>query len=258
MKGAGTIAKFKKPLLFALSLLPIAVLAGIFVGRYQLDLYPAELIEELIAQLGSTELLIVIGAVQTVGYAFICGFAGYMLADKLGLWKPVRFEQKPLLSTLVISAVGGIILSLDYFTFGAVIDGIRESTAAGLTASGVIASVLYGGIIEEVMLRLFFLSLIALVIWKVFYRNCDSAHIPQRVFIAANIVAAVVFAAGHLPAIYATFGGLTPLLLIRCFLFNGGFGLVFGRLYRKYGIIYAMAGHTLFHIVSKIVWFLFI
>ena len=72
------------------------------------------------------------------------------------------------------------------------------------------------------------------------------------------MIAAVLFAAGHLPATVAIFGELTPLLLLRCFLLNGGFGPIFGRLYRKYGIVYAMISHVLFHIVSKLIWILLI
>ena len=37
-----------------------------------------------------------------------------------------------------------------------------------------------------------------------------------------------------------TMTALTSEILIRCFLFNGGLGLAFGHLYRKYGIGYAM------------------
>ena len=39
---------------------------------------------------------------------------------------------------------------------------------------------------------------------------------------------------------------------------NGGFGLVFGRLYRKQGIEYAMLAHAGVHIVSKLIWLIFI
>ena len=88
------MAKFKKPFLFALCLLPIAIVAGIFVGLYQLDTYSEEIIAEVVAKLGSTDVLIVVGAVQTVGYALICGFFGYILADKIGLWKPIKFKKK--------------------------------------------------------------------------------------------------------------------------------------------------------------------
>ena len=249
--------KVKKALLFALCLLPIAVVGGIFLGFYQLDVYPEEMLAEVLAQIGSTDILIVVGALQTVGYALFCGFVGYLLADSLGLWRPIRIEKKSLAVTLAISLVGGIIFSLDHFTFGNLIDGIQEANLASLTVSGVIASVLYGGVIEEVMLRLFFMSLIAFVLWKLFYKKYDKDSIPTRVFVIANIVAAILFAAAHLPATAVTFGELTPLLLFRCFLLNGGFGLLFGWMYRKHGIIYAMTGHALFHVVSKLIWLLF-
>ncbi len=248
------MAKFKKPFLFALCLLPIAIVAGIFVSFYQLDIYSDEVIAEMAAQFGSKDILIVIGAVQTAVYALFLGFFGYILAEKLGLWKPIKFEKKKLMITLGISVLGGILFSLDYWTFGSVIDGIQEGNASALTVSGIIASVLYGGVIEEVMMRLFFMSLIALLIWKVFFRKLDRESIPTGVFVAANTIAALAFAAGHLPATLSAFGELTPLLLFRCFLLNGGFGLIFGWLYRKYGIVYAMTSHALFHIVSKLIW----
>jgi membrane protease YdiL (CAAX protease family) len=250
--------KFKKPLLFALCLLPIAVVAGIFVGYYQLDVLADEVIAEFAAQAGSADLLILVGAVQTAGYALFCGFFGCLLADSLGLWRPIRINKRSLLITLTISLVGGIVFSLDHWVFGSMIDGIQAGNKESLTLSGVIASVLYGGIIEEVMMRLFMMSLIAFLLWKVFFKKYGRENIPTGVFVTANLVATLLFAAGHLPAILMTFGALTPLLLFRCFLMNGGFGLVFGWLYRKHGIVYAMLGHALFHIISKLIWYIFI
>ena len=51
---------------------------------------------------------------------------------------------------------------------------------------------------------------------------------------------------------------LTPLLLFRCFLFNGGLGLGFGYLYRKYGIVYAMIAHGAAHLISDLLMILFL
>jgi hypothetical protein len=48
------------------------------------------------------------------------------------------------------------------------------------------------------------------------------------------------------------------MLLVRCFLLNGVGGLWFGRLYRKYGLSYAMLAHALFHVVSDVIWAAFI
>jgi len=243
----------KKALLFVLTLLPIAVVAGVFVGYYQLDTISEDIAAQAVAQFGSADAFAVVGAVQTVGYALFFGFFGYILADKIGLWKTVEFEKKGLVVTLITGVIGGGVLLFDHWVLGGMFDGIRQANAAGLTVSGVGAAVLYGGIFEEVMMRLFLMSLIAFVIWKVFFGKYDRENIPTGVFVAANIIAAVAFAAGHLPAAIAMFGELTPLLLLRCFAFNGGLGMVFGHLYRKYGIVYAMAAHALCHIVFKTV-----
>ena len=77
------------------------------------------------------------------------------------------------------------------------------------------------------------------------------------IFIIANIISALLFAAGHLPST-ATMTTLTPVIIFRCFLFNGGLGLCFGYLYRKYNIGYAMISHGLCHLISDILMLIFI
>ncbi|MBR6005212.1 MAG: CPBP family intramembrane metalloprotease [Clostridia bacterium] len=116
------------------------------------------------------------------------------------------------------------------------------------------ASILYGGVVEELMMRLFFMTLTAFIAWKLFFRKEEA--VPVKVLIAANIIAALAFAAGHLPSTITLFGALTPMIVFRCFLLNGAFGLIVGRLYRNYGIQYAMLSHALLHIVSKTIWLL--
>ena len=250
------MSTLKKSLLFSLTILPIAIVAIIFTCLYQFEMYPPEILEEAVAQVGSMAIVWIITVIQNVGLIMFCCFFGYILAEKLGLWKPIKFEKRSLTVTLILSVIAGIIFSLDPWTFGNLIDGIKESTTAGMTVYGIIASILYGGIIEEILMRLFVMSLIAFLISKIFYKKCE--EIPAKVFIIANIVAALLFAAGHLPATFVTFGELSPMLLFRCFLFNGGFGMLFGWLYRKHGLHYAMISHATVHIVSKIIWFIFI
>lgn len=248
--------KWKAPLLFTLPLIPIAVIAGYFTILYQLAFLDTATVDLAVSQLGSVEAMIAIYILQTVGYAVFCGFTGYLLANKLGLMGPVRLEKRAILTTLYASAVGGVLFSLDYWTFGAWIPGIREATDLTLNISVVVASVLYGGVIEELMLRLFMMSLIAWLLWKLFYRR--EAQAPAGVIVAANVISALLFAAGHLPAMVQLFGELTPLIVFRCFLLNGGFGLLFGWLYRKHGIQYAMLCHALLHIISKLIWAVFV
>ena len=101
-------------------------------------------------------------------------------------------------------------------------------------------------------MRLFFMSLLSLVGWKLFFRK--EAAVPVQALIGANVLSALAFAAGHLPVTVQTFGNLTFPLVFRCFLLNGAAGLLFGRFYRKYGLQYAILGHMLFHIVSRTIW----
>ena len=248
--------KFRKPFLFTLALLPIAIIASYFAALMSVSSMEPSLLESAIDQVGSKELVVVVSTIQPVFLTLICGFFGYILAEKTGLMRSFRFEQSKVLRTLIVSLIGGALFSLDAWTFSKWIPQL----AGGYEAAGSfdivswIASVLYGGICEEVMLRLFFMSLVAFFLWKVFFGK--EKTVPTGVLIIGNVLSAVVFAASHLPATLQSFGALTPMIVFRCFLMNGAFGLVFGRLYRKFGIQYAMLAHILFHIVSKAIWLL--
>ena len=242
----------KRALKFTLPLLPIALVAGYFVTVYQLEILDDAILAPALEQLGSVWVLIAIAMVQTVGYVAVCGFFGCLLANKLGLWKSIRFEKVPLLKAAGLSLVGGILFSLDKWIFGRWIPQVGASYEAPITLNNWLGSVLYGGVVEELMLRLFFMSLLAWLIWKIFFRQ--EKQVPVKVLVTANVVAALLFAAGHLPVTLVTFGELTPMILFRCFLLNGSFGLLFGYLYRKFGIQYAMVSHAMFHVVSKLIW----
>jgi len=247
--------KFRKPLILVLILIPIAVAAGVFTTLYQLELYPKEMFAEAIAQLGGTWVLVMITAVQTVGYAVFCGFFGYILADKTGLIKPFGFEKRSMLIVTLTSLVFGAALFFADLGFNSLMPEMsaefQTSTEATLGISGIIASLLYGGIIEEVMLRLLVMSLLVFVIWKLFCRKYQNTEIPNGVYTAAIILSALLFAVGHLPANAVIFGTLTPIVILRCIVLNGIGGIVFGIYYRKYGLHYSILSHMLFHVGMK-------
>lgn len=246
------VKKYWKTLLFfALS----GLVGGFFVGLYQLDSYPEE-IRQQIAEQGIDDVLLgVITAVQAAGYGLVLGTAGILLGKYTGLWKDERkLEKKPLILAAIVAIFGGMLLILsDLLFFGNYSDAIRDSYAVKPTVSYILAAVVYGGVIEEVMLRLFTMSLIAFLLQKLLRKETATVG----VLIAANVISALLFAAGHLPAT-AMLMGITPMILFRCFLLNGGIGLLFGRLYRKYGLRYAMLAHAGCHIVSKLIWILFV
>jgi MFS family permease len=249
---ADFLKKYWKTLLFFVL---AGLVGGLFVGLYQLDSYPEEIRQEIAAQGIYPALLGIITAVQAAGYGLILGAVGILLGKKTGLWKDERkLEKKPLIITAIVAILGGMLLILsDLLFFGNYSDAIRESYAVKPTVTYILAAVVYGGVIEEVMLRLFFMSLLAFLLQKLFRKGSGTTGL----LIAANLIAALLFAAGHLPAT-ALLMGLTPMIIFRCFLLNGGLGLAFGWLYRKFGLRYAMLAHAGCHVVSKLIWILFV
>ena len=248
------IRRYWKTLLFFVI---AGLVGGFFTGLYLLDSYPAEMQQEVLAQGITPIVMALITALQAAGYGVVLGSIGILLGKKTGLWKDeTNITKKPLLTTIIASVVGGVAMILpDLLFFGKYNEVIMNSYAAKPSIPYMIGSVLYGGVIEEVMLRLFWMTLGAFVLWKLFAKNEEKP--TAAILVIANIVAAILFAAGHLPATFMMIGN-SPLIIARCFLLNGGFGLLFGYLYRKYGLRYAMLSHGGCHIVSKLIWILFI
>ena len=235
----------------------VGLIGGYTVGLYQLDSYPEEIRRELYAQGLNDTLIGLVTAVQSAGYGLALGALGIWLGKKAGLWKDERsVAKKPLLAALIIGVVGGLTLILpDLLFFGKHEQALLDMYAVKPTIPYLVATVTYGAVIEEVMLRLFMMSLVALVLHLLFERGRES--VSTAALAAANVVSALLFAVGHLPANELMFG-LTPMIILRCFLLNGAFGLAFGWLYRKFGLRYAMIAHGGCHAISKLIWILFI
>ncbi len=235
----------------------VGLIGGYTVGLYQLDSYPEEMKQELYAQGLNDTLLGLVTAVQSAGYGLFLGATGIWLGKKVGLWKDERhITKKPLLAAIIIAVIGGLALILpDLLIFGKYETALLDVYAVKPTVPFLLATVTYGAVIEEVMLRLFMMSLVAFVLHLLFERKRDG--VSTAVLVAANVTSALLFAAGHLPGNDMMFG-LTLVIVLRCMLLNGVFGLAFGWLYRKFGLRYAMIAHGGCHVVSKLIWILFI
>lgn len=242
---------------FIIFVLICAVIGGIFTGIYTINSYDEAIVNELLKQIKSKELFVLITTIQVILYAIFSLIFGLILSEKIKLWKQFEFKRVAIITVLIIIIVGGLLLSFgDYYIFGALNEKIKESYNLKPTIEYIISSFTYGGVIEEIVLRLFFMSLISLILYKIFYRKKE--EIPTHIHIISNIISALAFAILHIPATIQMFGGLTFLLFARCLIMNGIFGISFGFLYRKYGIGYAILGHFGCHLISKIIWILFI
>ena len=242
---------------FLLLVLLGGLIGGYCIGLYSYDSLSKELLKQLQEQKVTKEMLALASMIQYgIPFGVLLASIGIMLSKKIKLWKEFKIDKKTIVVIGVITIIGALILFPgDKLIFGSMNTWVLEQYTVKPKIYKIIGGLLVGGIIEEVMMRLFFMSLMVFVISKVFYK--DKKEIPTKVFVIANIIAALLFAAGHLPST-ATMTTLTPVLIIRCFLFNGGLGLAFGYLYRKYGVGYAMISHGLSHLIADILMLLFI
>jgi membrane protease YdiL (CAAX protease family) len=123
--------------------------------------------------------------------------------------------------------------------FGEAADALVLSGTQPAAWKGFLAS-FYGGIVEEILLRLFLMSLLAWL--SSFFLKTPEGRPSDSGFWLANILAAIVFGIAHLPAT-ATILPLTPLVITRAIVLNGLAGVAFGYLYWKRGLESAMIAH---------------
>lgn len=229
----------------------IGLIAGLIVGYYQVSTATEALNQQLTAQFGSSSMFIVICGIQAALYSLISAFFGLKLARKVNLKLNFKFDKKSVILAVVIGLAAALIISVsDKFIFAQYLP--KQPEAYSFSPLYLLVSMLYGGIVEELMLRLLLMSLLVFLLWKLFAKSKDNLAIPSWVYISAIVLSAILFAAGHLPAT-AQFLGLSTPILIRCFVLNGVAGIGFGYLYWKKGFSYAIFAHMLAHIFTQTV-----
>jgi membrane protease YdiL (CAAX protease family) len=108
------------------------------------------------------------------------------------------------------------------------------------------------GIREEIWLRLGFMTFLA---WLGTLLTRKSPAGPATVW-TANVLAALMFGAIHLPQAAQIIGLTTPILLF-VLIGNGVPGIVWGWLYWRKGLIAAMVSHFVADVVLKVIFPLF-
>lgn len=246
---------FKENWKFLLLVLLSGLIGGYCTGLYSYDFLSEELLRELQDQNVTKEMIALSSMIQySIPFGIILASIGIVLSKKNKLWKEFKIDKKAIRTTAIITIIGSLILfPVDKLIFGYLDNWVLEQYTTKPTIYKIIGGLLVGGVIEEVMMRLFFMSLMVVIISKILKKK----EIPTLVLTVANILVALLFAAGHLPST-ATMTTLTSAIIIRCFLFNGGLGLAFGYLYRKYGIGYAMISHGFSHLIADICMLIFI
>lgn len=180
-------------------------------------------------------------------------FIGLNLAKKVGLGLPIlegwlegREVKSYLKSILGISIglgilAGLLITGLDFlFALAGITTNIAVAGQVYPPAwQGFLAS-FYGGINEEILLRLFLMTLIVWIIFKI--KKTQEGKPTNAGMWLAVILSAIIFGIGHLPAVLAITAP-TPLLITRVIVLNAVGGIIFGWLYWKKGLESAMISH---------------
>ena len=178
-------------------------------------------------------------------YAFIV-FFGIRISKKLD-FKIIPSNKFIVPSIVSGLAVGLTLKLLDQFIF-------KNHANIFLTAIPnvdllyrVLAS-FYGAINEEVLLRLFAVSLVVLFLQKF-------TKLSKKIAIILSIVfCALLFAAGHLSMLYKIATAPNTYDIIRVMMLNGLAGIAFGLLYWRYGLIASMLSHFIADLVIHVFW----
>lgn len=106
---------------------------------------------------------------------------------------------------------------------------------------------LYGGIIEELLLRWGLMTLLVWAAWRLFAKGRGQPK--PAYFVGAILVSSLLFAIGHLPLAFMLFPEPTFAVIVFAIVGNSAFGLIGGYLYWKIGLESAMLAHALTHVV---------
>jgi hypothetical protein len=207
----------------------------------------------VLALLQSAQSFVLMGVAAGLGWLIARHIGlGVPLLEGLLAGKPVTTQAQAVIAPALIvgSASSALLLLLEVTVFWPRLpQAIRATFPIPALWKRFLAS-FYGGIAEEILSRLFLLSLLA-------WLSGLAWHVPggRPTLLAlwlANLLAAVIFGLGHLPTT-ASLVKLTPLLIWRAILLNGIVGVACGYLFWQYGLEAAMLAHFTADLVLHVI-----
>src|SRR5690625_2385033 len=197
-------------------------------------------------------LVVTINSIIQIGFLFLLVLFGVRLQRRTCLSAPKLesfvykkkvqpFSKKWLIIGISITFILSIITILfDLFVFSPVIEIPEGQTTVTIWWQGLLA-MFYGGITEELMVRLFGMTLIVWLLARI--TKIEKEEIPDSFYYIAIFLTAILFGLGHLPATIQIFGELSTIIVARALVLNGLLGLWFGYLYWRKGLEYAIIAH---------------
>ena len=227
------------------------LLAGSLLGVLALLPYLTVVIRPMLAAHPLRLPLPLIVLIQgTINFGVAIGL-GLLLARKIGLGAPFLeawLYGRPvpagrglvLISCVTGIGLGLVTLALLRSPLGAALTALPIATEDAMPIWKRFMACFYGGLCEEILMRLFLLSLAMWLLGKLW--KAQSGFPSPAAFWIANLLVAVVFGAAHLP-LAAQLTALTPSLVTVVISLNGIVALGFGYLYWKRGLESAILAH---------------
>ena len=233
-------------------LLVSCIVASLLVIPYSLSLTSSEI--EI------TPKILLLTVIQNLILFAIAVFFGLFFSKRIGMGLPVlqgllegknqtREFRSILLPSISLGIAAGVLIVVLSIPFNKLIPDLQNTEIAISAWKALLAS-FYGGIAEEVLLRLFLLSFLAWITLKI-KKSADGNPTVFGIWLSI-ILAAVIFGLGHLPAT-SQITALTMAVIVRAVVLNGVGGIIFGWLYWKKGLESAMIAHFSADIVLHII-----
>ncbi len=185
---------------------------------------------------------------------------GLLISKKVGLGAPIieavihkqakiKWSSFILTSSIIGLLIGSFTLLADYifYKLGSPLSFFTSELPPWY--KGLIGS-FFGGIGEEIIYRLFFMTLLVWLI-NLLVKNKEKTPKPWTIW-AAIIIAAFLFSLAHIP-IASALTDVTMLVVVRGLLLNCIAGIGFGLLYWKKGLLFAMIAHFMADIALHVI-----
>jgi len=222
----------------------IGIVAGFFVIMMQIPNLSEEITNKIIDELGQIEILYIVGALQIGILSGVLSFLGQLMLPKTGFVLFPKLEKKTVLMAISIGALGAIVIIIsDALVFKRAMETINPEYSFSFIYF--LSSILYGGIIEEMIMRLFLLTGIVFILQLITKKRSNT-----NVLIAI-LLSSILFGVGHLPAM-ALLTDLTAIIILRTILINLIPAIGFGYLYVKKGLSYSIIAHIMTHVVLQL------
>jgi membrane protease YdiL (CAAX protease family) len=239
---------FKVKLWFLTAFLGLIGVASMLFSDIPMDNIPKEVFEKI-----SPEDLRILVLINPSIILLIMISIGTALYDKvvfsLPLFEPLFGKESNLKISVVdivksgiaLGAVAGIFIVIVFKSFQPFLPAALTDLSSQHNLN-IITKLLYGGVAEELMMRYGLMTLITWIIFKI------SKKLNDTVYWIGILIAAVVFALGHLPIVFQMVQSPDSIVFAYIIIGNSIGGLIFGYLYWKKGLESAIIAHAFTHV----------